>query len=147
MRKISYWRVIVAAIVYTIVAQIIHTIGAFLEMGYYYIEEYFPVWSKIMMPTAGPPPMSFYVYSISFAFVSGLMFALVYAFIKHGLPNKSIVNRGLIYGVLVFMVAGIPCLLAMYLLINLPLMLLVSWAVQDLVIYLLMGVITAYIVR
>lgn len=147
MKKISCLRVLIAAIVYTIVAQIIHTIGAFFEMSYYIIPEYFPVWSKVMMPAAGPPPMSFYVYSLSFGFVSALMFALVYAFVKQGLPDKSRASRGLIFGVLVFMVAGIPSFLTTYLLINLPLMLLVSWAVQSLVIYLIMGVVTAYIIK
>lgn len=147
LKKISYLRVLVAAIVFAVVSYIVHFVGALIEMPYYLIEEYFPVWSKVMMPAAGPPPMSFHVYSILFGFVSALMFVLVYAFIKQGIPSRSRMSRGMVYGVLVFMLASIPSFLSMYLLINLPLMLLVSWTIQGLVIFLLGGIITAYIVK
>jgi hypothetical protein len=145
--KISFWRIFGAGILYAIVAQVINTLGAFLSMGYYLMEEYFPVWSKVMMPAAGPPPSSFYVYSIGFGVLMGMLFALVYSVIKSGVPGKTAVKKGLVYGLLVFLVAGIPLYLTLYLLIYLPAGLLWIWAVSSLIAYLVSGVITAKICR
>jgi hypothetical protein len=145
--KISFWRILAAGILYAIVSQVINTLGAFFSMGYYLMEEYFPVWSKVMMPAAGPPPSSFYVYSICFGVLMGMLFAIVYSVIKSGVPGRTAVKKGLVYGLLVFLVAGIPLSLTMYLLIYLPAGLLWIWAVTSLIAYLVSGVITAKICK
>ncbi len=147
MPKIKVWRVFWAGILFAVLAQIIHTIGAWLTMGYYIIPQYFPVWSKLMMPTAGPPPSSFYVYSILFGVVSGILIAMVYLVVKNSVPGKTVVKRGLNYGLLVFLVGGIPCYLSMLLLINLPSALVLHWAIETLVIDLIGGMIIAWILR
>ncbi len=100
-----------------------------------------------MMPTAGPPPASFYLYSILFSIIAGILFAFVYVVIREGIPGKSILEKGLTYGLLVFFVGGIPGYLATYLLINLPTMLIFYWSIEGLVIDLLGGVIIAWINR
>ena len=145
--KISFWRILGAGILYAIVAQVINTLGAFLSMGYYLMEEYFPVWSKVMMPVAGPPPSSFYAYSIGFGVLSGMLFALVYSVIKSGVPGRTAVKKGLVYGLLVFLVAGIPSSLMLYLLIYLPAGLIGIWSVSSLIAYLISGVIAAKICK
>ena len=145
MKDISIGKVFLAGILYTIVAQIVHSIGAALSMKYYLIEKYFPVWSKLMMPSAGPPPASFMMYSIAFGLIGGILISLVYGVIKDGIPGDTLANKGLVYGLLLFLVAGIPGSLALTLLINLPAMLIVVWAVEGLIIYLLNGMIIAKI--
>ena len=144
MKKISVNRILLTGLVFAIVAQILNTVGAFLTMSYYLIPQYFPVWSRLMMPTAGPPPMSFYFLSLLFGFVAGTLFALVYTLIKGSLP-KPLWLRGIYYGLLVFLVGGIPGYLSMMLLINLPFGLIAFWAFEGLVIYLINGIITAAI--
>lgn len=147
MAKLSYWRIFLAGTLFAVLAQIIHTIGAYLTMGYYTMEQYFPVWSKLMMPAAGPPPTSFMLYSLLFGLISGILIAMVYAVVKNSVPGNKLVKKGLNYGVLVFLVAGIPGYLSLLLLINLPSALVLFWAFETLVINLLGGIIIARIVR
>lgn len=143
--KISLGRVFASGVLFAIVAQIVHTVCAFLAMPFYTNPDYFSVWSKIMMPAAGPPPASFYAYSILFGLLGGILFALVYTVIKGGIPAESIAKKGLLYGFLVFLVGAVPGYLALILLVNLPFALIVFWAAETLVINLLGGMIVAWL--
>ena len=141
------WKIIAAAIVYVIISQVIRTVESMATMDYYMDETYFPVWSKIMMSGPGGPPTEFYYYSVIFAFIGGLIFAGVYTVIAKGIPGKTVVKRGINYGLLIWLVAGIPFGLAMVLLINLPVDLIIIWTVVSLIIYLIVGSTTARIVK
>jgi len=143
--KISLWRVLASGVLFAIVAQVLHTVCAFLAMSFYTNPDYFSVWSKIMMPAAGPPPAYFYVYSLLFGLLGGILFALVYTVIKGGIPVKAIAKKGLFYGFLVFLVGGVPGYLALILLVNLPFALIIIWAAETLVINLLGGMIAAWL--
>lgn len=145
--KISFGRILIAGILYAVIAQIIHTIGAMLSMSYYLMSDYFPVWSKLMMPSAGPPPASFMYYGIAFGLITGILLALVYSVIKGAVPGKQVYKKGIVYGMLLFLAAGVPGALSMYLLINLPAGLIWGWTVEFLVIYLLGGMAIAKIVK
>jgi len=145
--KISWPRLLAVAIIYIIVGEIIMTLGAIADMNYYMDPNYFAVWSKIMMPAAGPPPAEFYYISIVFELVTGFLFAFVYAVIKGAVPGKGWKNKGLMYGFLIFLVAGIPTTFTLFLLINLPAALILSWTLQFLIVYLLMGLIAAKLLK
>ncbi|NIO44610.1 MAG: hypothetical protein GTN36_03595 [Candidatus Aenigmarchaeota archaeon] len=140
------WKIIVAGIVVAIIAQIIHSIEAMATMDFYMDPDYFAVWSKIMMPGPGPPPTEFYYYSIIFGIITGIIYAVIYAMIKKSVPGKTILKQGLYFGFLLFLL-GIPHFLSIYLLINLPALLLVYWAITGLIVNLINGVIIAYIVK
>jgi hypothetical protein len=141
-------KIVLAAIVYLVIAQVIHIISTVATMDYYFMPQYFPVWSKLMMPTAGPPPASFYYYSIAFSFIAGIMFSAAYYVLKQGIPGKHYIQKGLNYGLLVFAVAGIPFALTNFLLINLPTLLVLTWAFLDgLVAYVLAGVAVARVLE
>jgi len=144
MQKVA--RIIGAGILFGIIALIVHVIFAFVGMDYYLDPTYFPVWSKLMMPTAGPPPVSFLYYSLSFNILSGILFALVYTVIGSCVPGKQFMSRGLMYGFLVFLVGAIPGYLALYLLINLPTGLIALWIVESLIIYLIGGMVVAKLI-
>lgn len=141
MGKINIGKLMLSAVLFLVIAQIIHSLCAFLGMCYYMDPTYCQVWSKIMIPTPGPPPPSFMLYSILFNFIGGLLFSLVYVVIKSGVPGTSNIKKGLMYGLLIFLVAGIPGSLALILLINLPLCLISLWLVEGLIIDLLGGII------
>lgn len=140
-------RIIIAAIVFAIIAQVMHMIESMLTMDYYMDEAYFGVWSKLMMPTAGPPPTEFYIASIVSGVIIALIYATAYDMLKGILPGKTDFKRGLQYGIMLFLLVQIPGLLGMYLLINLPAMLLVYWAIGSLVILLIGSIAIAKIVR
>ena len=137
--NIRIGRLIISAIIFTIVSELIHWGGAMLGMGYYMNPAYAKVWSKLMMPAAGPPPPSFMAYSLLFAFISALLFVLVFQIVRRGVPGSGPAMRGLMYGFLVFLIAAIPGMLSMRLLINLPVGLLWMWTAEYFIIYLLNG--------
>ena len=140
MLKLNFARIIGAGIIFAILSQIIHTLGSIPTMSFFMDPTYYPVWSKIMMPTEGPPPPSFFYAAIIFAIINGILLALVYAIIRGGIPGKG-VKRGVVYGFLIFLVAGVPGALMLYLLINLPSALIAYWALENLIIALIGGTI------
>jgi len=140
------WKIIVAGIVFAIIAQIIHTIEAFYTMDFYKDPTYYTVWSKLMMSTEGPPTTDFYIYSIVFGVIAGIIYAIVYEMIKKSVPGKTIAKQGLYFGFLLFLL-GIPMPLTMYLIFNAPTMLLVYWVVSALIIDLIGGVVIARILK
>jgi hypothetical protein len=146
-RMANWLRIGLTAVVMTIIAEIVHTVEAVLTMGYYTDPAHFPVWSKIMMPSAGPPPAAFYYYSIAFALVTWAIFGFVYEKLGVSVHEKNLIRNGIRFGALIFLVAGIPSTLTMYLLVNLPVGLLVSWTMSGLILYLIGGVLTAKLIK
>ena len=144
----SDWKkILMVAVAMTVIAQVIHILESILTLGYYMDPAYFGVWSKIMMPTAGPPPAAFYYYSLVFALVSWATFGLVYEKLGGAIREKQEIKRGLEFGTLVFLVAGIPTVLTMYLLINLPSGLLATWTLVQLILYLTGGLVAAKLIK
>ena len=145
-------KLLFAAILFTVISEVIHTAESFFTMSFYLDSNYFAVWSKIMMPTAGPPPTSFYVYSIVFTFISDLIFAFIFSKVKD-VKVESVIKanvwwkNGTRYGIAVWLLASIPWTLTTYLLINLPSMLLVYWAISGLLVYILAGIAMAKILK
>ena len=131
-------RIVLGAIAYLVIAQVLHTVSTMLTMNYYLDPNYFAVWSKIMMPTAGPPPMEFYYYSLGFGLIIGIIYSYIYANVKN-IMKGTVIKKGLKYGFAIFLMAGIPSFLSIYLLINLPLGLLVYWLIIDQLLTFLFG--------
>ena len=140
-------KIFLCGIIFAVIAWVIHTIESILSMSFYTDPNYFSVWSKLMMPTAGPPPASFMVYSLLFSFIGGVLFALVYDVVKNSIKEKTTLDTGAFYGLLVFLIAGIPLSLTMILLINLPLALILIWAVSGLIVYIINGIIVAKLLK
>lgn len=141
---LDWARVAMAITAFVVVAQLVHTGGSMATMGYYMDPAYLDVWSPIMMPSAGPPPAEFYMYSVAFTLVAAIFFVLVYFKMGYVLPER---NRGLLYGLLIFLAGGLPGYLSMMLLVRLPLDLVAIWAAEGLVVYLLNGAVVARLFR
>lgn len=136
IQKINWKMAIVAGIIFMVIAYIVHTIEAILTMSFYTNPAYFGVWSKLMTPTAGPPPASFMLYSLVFNLITGIIFASLYCWVG-GLLPKDFSGRLVVFVEVLFAVTVIPGSLSMILLFNLPLALIVYWAISSLVIYFL----------
>jgi hypothetical protein len=145
--RINAVRFLLAALAYTVFAYILHVIGALLTMQYYLDPSYFPVWSRLLMPTAGPPPLTFSVYSFILGYITALLFTFIYLKIRPLFKGKSKVHMGSTYGFGVFLVGGLPGFLMLWLLINLPLLLIVDWAIEGLITNMIGGVLVAYIMQ
>jgi hypothetical protein len=132
----------IVAVAMAVIATVVHTVESILTMGYYTDPVYIAVWSKVMMPALGaPPPLSFFVLSILFALIGWGLFAFVYAKLSPALKESG-PKKGLKFGALMFLVAGIPCTLMLYLMVNLPVGLLAIWTFSSLVLYLIGGLLS-----
>ena len=139
-------RIVIAGMLFAIISQILRSVEAMLTLDFYMDPNYFSVWSKVMMPTEGPPPAEFYYLSIVTGLATGIIYAAVYAKISKSLTSKTALRKGLEYGLILFLMVQIPGLLGMYMLINLPAMLMVYWGVSSLFIALIGGIVIAKIV-
>ncbi len=142
----TYARLVGTAIAFMIISFVVSSAGAYADMSHYTNPDYFPVWSKLMMPAAGPPTTEFFAYSLIFSFITGLIFCFVYLKISQILKYKTL-KKGAIYGIGFFLVSTIPGSLSLILIINLPVTLIISWAVQGLIASTLSGIVAAKIIR
>jgi|SRR3989344_814634 len=141
----DYKKLLLAAIAYAAVSQIVMSLGAVLvDMPYYADPAYAGVWSRTMMPGQGPPPAEFYILSTVAALVMGAIFASVYPVVMDKLKGVKTFRSeegwmtGMKYGLVVFLLAGLN-MLTLPLLFNIPLALGFSWAAQSLASYLIAG--------
>ena len=135
------------AVAMTVVAQAVHTAESVLTMGYYIDPAYFGLWSKVMMPKAGAPPIEFFTLSLAFAFATWFLFGCVFGKLGKVIGENGFVKKGLVFGGLVFLIAGVPFTLTSYLLFNVPTALLLAWATSSLLLYLAGGVLAARLVK
>ena len=142
----DYKKILLSALVFAVVSQVIHSIGAFLTMSYYTDSAYSGLWSQLMMPAAGPPGTEFYTASFIFAFITGIIFAWVYSVIRKSVPGKGLAN-GFNYGLMLFLLVGVPYTTTNILLLAVPAGLLMFWALESLVIYSLCGLAFAKIIQ
>jgi len=133
MKEISWKKVLLSSLVFTIIAFIIRQIEAILTMNYYKMPEYFGLWSKTMMPKAGPPPVSFIITSLVFTFATGISLALIYYYLKDHLPKEE-KKRILYFADLMIATSFVFFTFPVYLMFNVPLGLLVSWFVSTFII-------------
>jgi hypothetical protein len=138
--------VLIAAVLFTLTSQLIIMIESAATMDIYMMPEYFPVWSKLMMPEMGPPPAAFFVISVLVSFALALIYAVVFRIVRPGIPGEGI-TRGFSYGLILFFISGVPSLLCMFLLINLPEKFFIAGTVSSLVNFLIGGIIIAWSVE
>lgn len=134
--KINWGKLFLAGIIYTVAATVIHEAEAIFDMKYYIDPSYFGLWSKVMMPAAGPPPASFFLTSTIITLATGIMLGLVYYYLKDTLPT-NFRKRVFFFTDLMIGANLIFFTLPAYLMFNIPLALLVSWFVSTFVILLI----------
>jgi len=136
MSHLSWRKILTVGLLYTVYSMVIRQIEVFLTMKYYQMPEFFGLWSKTMMPTAGPPPPDFIILSLILTFYPGISLALIYCYIKELLP-KNFWKRVFFFADLMISASFIFFTLPCYLLFNLPPQLLLSWFISGFIILLL----------
>ena len=136
LKELSWKKILLVGFIYTIFTTIVHQLEAILMMKYYQMPEYFGVWSKLMMPNAGPPPPEFMIVSTIITFYTGISLAIVYFYIRNLLP-KLFWKRVFFFADLMIAASFIFFTLPSYLLINLPIQLLFSWFISGFIILVL----------
>lgn len=139
-KKFHWKKIIIASIILTVIDVVVRQIEAFMTMKYYLMPEYFGLWSKLMMPKAGPPPAEFFIISILFSFLTSLVLATVFVYVKDVFP-KQYWMRVLGYAKITILFMLIFSYLPMILLINVPYTLLGSWFISSALIVIIGSVI------
>jgi hypothetical protein len=130
--KIHWGKVLLVGLLFTIVSTVVHNVEAALTMRYYLMPQYFGVWSKIMMPSSGPPPLTFFAISLIMTFTSGVSLALIYYYLREYLP-KGYVRRVSYFADLLAATSLVFFTLPVFLMFNVPLALLGSWFISTFV--------------
>jgi hypothetical protein len=140
------WRVLVGGLVFAALAQIIHTVGAFLTMSFYTDPAYFNLWSRLMMTPSGGFSTNFIWYSLGVNFFIGLVFASMYRWVSCCFCGQGL-EKGLCFGWLLFLIESVPLVLTTLLLLNVPLGLLSFWLVESFIVNLAGGILLALIIK
>ncbi len=133
INKIAWGKLLLSAAIFTVISYVIHMIEAMLTIKYYMMPQYFGLWSRLMMPTAGPPPAAFTITSIVFAFVTGISVGLIYYYLRDHLPPVGF-KRAFYFADLLIATGFIFFTLPAYLMFNVPVGILVSWFISSFVI-------------
>jgi hypothetical protein len=133
IKELNIKKVLLASVIFTVISFVIHQIEALLTMKYYVDPQYFGVWSKVMMPSAGPPPASFMITSLIFTLVTGISVTLIYYYLRDHLPPLGL-KRVFYFADLLVATSFLFSTLPMYLMFNVPVALLISWFVSSFVI-------------
>lgn len=144
--KIHWTKVLLASLIVFIVEVMVRQVEAFLTMKYYLMPEYFGVWSKLMMPKAGPPPPEFFMMSALFTFLGALILACVYECIKTSL-SKRFWPRVLGFTKLMALLMLAFSYLPMFLMMNLPQGLIISWFVSSVLITLVASMVFVKVLK
>ena len=143
---IHWGKVFLIAFVYTIIATVIRQLEVLWTLKYYMMPELSGVWSKLMMPTAGPPPFEFMVISMIMTFASGMAITIIYYYLKDYLP-KGYWMRSTFFADILVSTSFVFFTLPVFLLFNVPLALLVYWFGSSFVILLLTSMLIVKIVK
>lgn len=144
--KIHWGKVFLIAFLYTIIATVIRQLEVVWTMKYYTLPQYFGVWSKSMMPTAGPPPPEFMILSTILTFASGMGITIIYYYLKDYLP-KGFWHRSTFFADILVSTSFIFFTLPVFLLFNVPAALLGYWFVSTFVVLLLTSLLIVRIVK
>lgn len=135
IKKIPWMKVLLSSVIYTLIAFLVRQIEAILTVKYYMMPEYFGVWSKLMMPTLGPPPSEFMITSLVVTFATGVSLAVIYCYLREFLP-KDDKKRIFIFADLMVGASIVFFTLPVYLLFNVPFQLMLSWLITSFIIIL-----------
>ena len=140
-------KMVMGAVAYAIIAQVVHTLGSIVSMSYYADPALFSMWSKLMMPGNAPPGTEFYLASIAAALVAGAIFTYLYeitrvvflARAKKDFHGGNPYMPGLKFGAIMFLAVSFTGFLTFVLLFAFPLGLQLEWLLEGLVIFMLWG--------
>lgn len=146
IKNLNWKKVLITSSVYMIIVFVIRTIEAIITMNFYTIPEYFGLWSKVMMPAAGPPPVSFQITSLLFSLISGVALVIFFEYIKPVLPKKPL-DKTIYFTKIIVLLSFIFFTLPVYLMFNIPFMLLVSWFITSVIIMFLSSMVFVKVMK
>lgn len=145
-QNIRWKKVLLSGLIVLVISFIIRQIEALLTMDYYKMPELFGVWSKLMMPKAGPPGVEFFLFSLLSAFLSGATLAVLYEIVKDKLESGT-GKRALNFTCFTLWLGIVFFTLPTLLLINIHLILQLVWLLSSAVILFLSSLVFGKILK
>jgi len=146
MTRIHWGKVLLIGLLYTVISTIVRQAEIIWTMKYYTRPEFFAVWSKLMMPTAGPPPFEFMVTSMILTFAIGVALTIIYYYLKDYLP-KGFWHRATYFADILVSTSFVFFTLPVFLLFNVPVALLGWWFVSTFIVLLATSILIVKIVK
>ncbi len=137
----DYKRLLVSAGFIMLISLIINSGGLFFNA-----EEYASnsnIWNNHILEAE----VSFFILTLVSGFILGIILTLVYTIIAKSIRQKSILKTGIFYGILLFILVGIPLILNTYISFAISSYLLMCLIIQNFIILLLSGIGIVYIMR
>lgn len=144
--KIASEKILLAGFWYTVIAVMLQQIEVVFTMKYYQDPALAPIWSKLMMPSAGPPPLAFFIISFVFTFGTGCTLAAVYEF-THDLFGAGYWKKVIGFTDVMVGLSIVFGFFPMYLLLNIPVGLLGWWLASSFVTILISAKVFAHIIK
>lgn len=91
------------------------------------------------------PLSAWLAWYLSHLVADGILFGLVYSVLYDGIPGKNNLNRGLNYGVILWLVGIVPGMAITYLMMAVPTPIIASWLFGGLIDMLVMGAVLAIV--
>jgi hypothetical protein len=133
IKELNFKKLFLSGLIFAVISFIIRQIEALLTMKYYLMPQYFGAWSKLMMPSNGPPPPSFMITSFIFTLITGISVGLIYYYLKDHLPAEK-GKRIFYFADLMLGTYLVFFTLPVYLMFNIPVGLLISWFISSFII-------------
>ncbi len=130
----------IASVAYAAISQVVHSFGAMADMPYYTDPGNVGLWSKMLMPGGGAPGLNFTLLAMFISLITGIIFGAAFIVLKQNFKQRAYLNRGLSFGIFLFILIGVPSFLSIALLFAVPLGLQLSWLTQSLVVSLSGGI-------
>jgi len=146
MKKLHWKRICVLGFWYTVIAEIVMQVEILFTMKYYQDPVLAGLWSKLMMPNAGPPPLAFFAISLLFTYATGCTLAAIFEFMEP-LFGKSFWGKVIGFTDIMVGLAIVFASFPMYLLFNVPIALLAWWLGMNWVTILLASMVFAKVTK
>lgn len=143
--KIQWGKVMLVGIIYTVVTMIVRQVESMMTLKWHQMPEYSGVWSKLMIPSAGPPPPEFFIVSTVATFLTGVSLCVVYHYLKEYLP-KNQWQRACYFADLLVATSFIFFTVPVYMLFNVPLILIGSWFISGFILNLIASVLIVHLI-
>jgi|WetSurMetagenome_2_1015567.scaffolds.fasta_scaffold790597_2 hypothetical protein len=133
----KFLRIITAAVAITAFGAIVGmlTCGGFFS-SMYKIEP-----TNVWKPMTGPPGAAYYIGAL----IINLIFTIVYAMFRNGIPGKSIAAKGLLFGLCVWAVGELPGMFYTYIFMTVAPQVLIYWTIMGMITTPISGIIAAAI--
>ena len=145
IKDINWGKTLLVGLLYTVFAVVVRQVETAFAMPYYIDPTRFGLWSRLMMPNAGPPPAEFMIMSFVFTFATGISIAVIYYYLKDMLPKKFL-KRAFFFADLMIGFSFIFFTLPTYLLFNVPLGLHVIWFISTFIILVFVSFVSVKII-